>query len=185
MRITEHTALFLDRDGVLNVLRQDDYVKRPDELEILPGVKEAMGLLKERFSHTFIVTNQQGVSKGLMTEEDLHAVHKKLIDEIGEIDHIYYCTERQSAHSFNRKPNIGMALQARRDYPDIRLKESVMVGDSASDMLFGRRCGMKTVLIGETNDIALKHPNLVDYHYPTLLDFAEDISAKSGNRKTQ
>ena len=176
MKITEHTALFLDRDGVLNLLRPDDYVKRPDELEVLPGVKEALRLLKERFAHTFIVTNQQGVSKGLMTEEDLHAVHKKLIDAIGEIDHIYYCTERQSAHSFNRKPNIGMALQARRDYPDIRLKESVMVGDSASDMLFGRRAGMTTVLIGPTNDIALKHPKLVDHYYPTLLEFAKNIS---------
>ena len=168
--------MFLDRDGVLNVLRQDDYVKCPDELEVLPGVKEAIVLLKERFAHTFIVTNQQGVNKGLMTEEDLHAVHKKLIDEIGEIDHIYYCTERQSAHSFNRKPNIGMALQAKRDYPDIWLKECVMVGDSASDMLFGRRAGMTTVLIGPTNAIALKHHNLVDHYYPTLLDFARNIS---------
>lgn len=69
-----------------------------------------------------------------------------------------------------------MALQARRDYPDIRLKESVMVGDSASDMLFGRRAGMTTVLIGPTNDIALKHPKLVDHYYPTLLEFAKNIS---------
>lgn len=110
-----------------------------------------------------------------MTEDDLVAVHRKLIEEIGIIDRIYYCTELQSAHSFYRKPNIGMALQARRDYPEIRLKESVMVGDSASDMLFGRRAGMTTVLIGDTNDIALKHPKLVDHHYPTLMEFAQSI----------
>ena len=167
--------MFLDRDGVLNRLRRDDYVKCPDELEVLPGVKEAMDVLRQRFAHVFIVTNQQGVRKGLMTEEDLAAVHRKLIEEIGFIDHIYYCPELQSAHSFNRKPNIGMALQARRDYPDIRLKESVMVGDSASDMLFGRRAGMTTVLIGESNSIAIEHPNLVDYHYPTLMEFARNI----------
>ena len=164
MKITEHTALFLDRDGVLNVLRHDDYVKCPDELEVLPGVKEALELLRKWFAHIFIVTNQQGVKKGLMTEDDLVAVHRKLIEEIGIIDRIYYCTELQSAHSFYRKPNIGMALQARRDYPEIRLKESVMVGDSASDMLFGRRA-----------DIALKHPKLVDHHYPTLMEFAQSI----------
>lgn len=175
MKITEHTALFLDRDGVLNVLRHDDYVKCPDELEVLPGVKEALELLRKWFAHIFIVTNQQGVKKGLMTEEDLADVHRKLIEEIGIIDHIYYCTELQSAHSFYRKPNIGMALQARRDYPDIRLKESVMVGDSASDMLFGRRAGMTTVLIGDTNDIALKHPKLVDQYCPTLMEFAQGI----------
>ena len=175
LKITEHIALFLDRDGVLNRLRRDDYVKCPEELEVLPGVKEAMDVLREKFARVFIVTNQQGVSKGLMTEEDLTAVHKKLIEEIGTVDHIYYCTERQSAHSFYRKPNIGMALQARRDYPDIRLKESVMVGDSASDMLFGRRAGMITVLIGDSNDIALKHPKLVDHYYPTLLEFAQGM----------
>ncbi len=167
--------MFLDRDGVLNVLRHDDYVKCPDELEVLPGVKEALELLRKWFAHIFIVTNQQGVKKGLMTEDDLVAVHRKLIEEIGIIDRIYYCTELQSAHSFYRKPNIGMALQARRDYPEIRLKESVMVGDSASDMLFGRRAGMTTVLIGDTNDIALKHPKLVDHHYPTLMEFAQSI----------
>jgi HAD superfamily hydrolase (TIGR01662 family) len=175
LKITKHTALFLDRDGVLNVLRHDDYVKCPDELEVLPGVKEALELLRKWFAHIFIVTNQQGVKKGLMTEDDLVAVHRKLIEEIGIIDRIYYCTELQSAHSFYRKPNIGMALQARRDYPEIRLKESVMVGDSASDMLFGRRAGMTTVLIGDTNDIALKHPKLVDHHYPTLMEFAQSI----------
>lgn len=167
--------MFLDRDGVLNVLRHDDYVKCPDELEVLPGVKEALELLRKWFAHIFIVTNQQGIKKGLMTEDDLVAVHRKLIEEIGIIDRIYYCTELQSAHSFYRKPNIGMALQARRDYPEIRLKESVMVGDSASDMLFGRRAGMTTVLIGDTNDIALKHPKLVDHHYPTLMEFAQSI----------
>ena len=150
-------------------------MKCPEELEVLPGVKEALELMRKRFAHIFIVTNQQGVSKGLMTEEDLADVHRKLIEEIGIIDHIYYCTELQSAHSFYRKPNIGMALQARRDYPDIRLKESVMVGDSASDMLFGRRAGMTTVLIGDTNDIALKHPKLVDQYCPTLMEFAQGI----------
>jgi histidinol-phosphate phosphatase family protein len=173
MTITEHSALFLDRDGVLNRLLRNDYVKCPDELEVLPGVKDALELFRKRFAHLFIVTNQQGIGKGLMTETDLAAVHRKLLDEIGRIDHIYHCPKLHSAHSFNRKPNIGMALQARHDYPDIRLKESVMAGDSASDMLFGRRAGMTTVLIGESNEIALMHPHLVDNYFPTLIDFAD------------
>ncbi len=65
-----------------------------------------------------------------------------------------------------------MALQAKRDYPDLRLKDSIMAGDSATDMLFGRRCGMATVLIGANSDNNLRQPHLVDRHYPTLLDFA-------------
>ena len=67
-------ALFLDRDGVLNVLRHNDYVKCPDELVILPGVKEAMALLRKHYDLILIVTNQQGIGKGLMTEADLTAV---------------------------------------------------------------------------------------------------------------
>ena len=176
MKITEHTALFLDRDGVLNELRRDDYVKSPAELRVLPGVKEAIELLRGQFSHIFIVTNQQGIGKGLMTEADLAAIHSKLIEEIGPVDRIYHCPALKSDHSFNRKPNIGMALQARRDWPDVRLKECVMAGDTASDMLFGRRAGMTTVLIDETTDVARSHPTLVDYCYPTLLEFAKAVA---------
>ena len=173
MNITAQSALFLDRDGVLNVLRRDDYVKSPDELDLLPGVVEALRILKQRFCRILVVTNQQGIGKGLMTEADLTAIHCKLADETGGlIDRIYHCPDLAASHSFNRKPNIGMALQAKRDYPDLRLKDSIMAGDSATDMLFGRRCGMATVLIGANSDNNLRQPHLVDRHYPTLLDFA-------------
>ena len=166
-------ALFLDRDGVLNTLRRNDYVKSPDELEVLPGVPEAMALLRQQFGRIFIVTNQQGIGKGLMTEDDLDAIHAKLLATIGPVDRIYHCPELERAHSFRRKPNIGMALQARHDFPDIKLKESVMIGDSRTDMLFGRRCGMTTVLVGDNSDVALSDPYLVDFRYASLLDAAQ------------
>lgn len=169
-------ALFLDRDGVLNVLRHNDYVKCPDELVILPGVKEAMTLLRKHYDLILIVTNQQGIGKGLMTEADLTAVHAKLQEALGDtVDRIYHCPELERAHSFRRKPNIGMALQARRDYPGLRLKESVMVGDSMTDMLFGRRAGMQTVLVGDNSDVWQRQPHLVDRRYTTLLDYAESL----------
>ncbi len=166
-------ALFLDRDGVLNTLRRNDYVKSPDELEVLPGVPEAMALLRQQFGRIFIVTNQQGIGKGLMTEDDLDVIHAKLLAAIGSVDHIYHCPELERVHSFRRKPNIGMALQARHDFPDIKLKESVMIGDSRTDMLFGRRCGMTTVLVGDNSDVALSDPYLVDFRYASLLDAAQ------------
>ena len=169
-------ALFLDRDGVLNVLRPNDYVKCPDELELLPGVKEAMALLRKHYDLILIVTNQQGIGKGLMTEADLAAVHAKLQQELDNtVDRIYYCPELERAHSFRRKPNIGMALQARHDYPELRLKESIMVGDSMTDMLFGRRAGMQTVLVGDNSDVWQRQPHLVDRRYPTLLDYAKSL----------
>ncbi|MBQ8702892.1 MAG: HAD family hydrolase [Bacteroidales bacterium] len=169
------SALFLDRDGVLNVLRPNDYVKSPDELVMLPGVKEALDICRRRFSHLFIVTNQQGIGKGLMTEADLEAIHRKLLEAVGPVDRIYHCPDLERSHSFRRKPNIGMALQARRDYPDIRLKDSVMVGDSKTDILFGRRAGMTTVLVGCNSTVATDAPHLVDYRFPTLLDFAQNL----------
>lgn len=166
-------ALFLDRDGVLNVLRPNDYVKCPDELVLLPGVEEALDICRQKFSRIFIVTNQQGIGKGLMTESDLEGIHRKLLDAVGPIDRIYHCPELEREHSFRRKPNIGMALQARKDFPDVRLKECVMVGDSKTDMLFGRRAGMTTVLVGNNSTVATDQPYLVDYHYSSLLEFAQ------------
>ena len=168
-------ALFLDRDGVLNVLRPDDYVKCPEELEILPGTAQALELCRRHFDNIFIVTNQQGIGKGLMTEENLEAVHAKLRDTLPFIDKIYYCPALKSAHSFCRKPNIGMAVQARREHPGLRLKDCVMVGDSMTDMLFGRRAGMTTVLVGDNSNCAKEKPWLVDLKYGSLLEYSQSL----------
>lgn len=174
------TTLFLDRDGVLNQRIVDGYVTRPDDFVIIPGVLEALKIFADRFSHIFIVTNQQGIGKGLMTAADLRRVHDSFLSQVdaagGRIDRIYYCPELKSVHSFNRKPSIGMALQARRDFPGVRLKESVMVGDMKSDMLFGRRAGMTTVLVGNDDDTARTHPHLVDFSYPSLIDYAKSVA---------
>ena len=168
-------GLFLDRDGVLNVLRHNDYVKTPDELEILPGVAEALRLCRPHFDYIFIVTNQQGIGKGLMTEADLEEIHSKLLSQVPGIDGIYHCSKLERDHSFMRKPNIGMALQARREHPGLRLKDSVMVGDAMTDMLFGRRAGMTTVLVGDNSDCATAKPWLVDFCYKDLLDYARSL----------
>lgn len=172
-------ALFLDRDGVLNRRIVDAYVTKPEEFEILPGVLEALKIFADKFDQIFIVTNQQGIGKGLMSDADLKEVHdmflKKVSEAGGRIDKIYYCSALKEAHSFMRKPSIGMALQARREYPGLRLKESVMVGDMKSDMLFGRRAGMKTILVGNDDDTAHRHPHLVDYCYPSLIDYARTL----------
>lgn len=168
-------ALFLDRDGVLNVLRPHDYVKCPDELEILPGTAEALTLCRQHFDLIFVVTNQQGIGKGLMTEDDLVAIHAKLTDALPFIDKIYHCPYLESAHSLFRKPSVGMALQARREHPGLRLKDCVMVGDSMTDMLFGRRAGMTTVLVGDNSDCATEKPWLVDFRYGSLLEYARTL----------
>ena len=172
-------ALFLDRDGTLNERIIDGYVTRPEDFRVIDGVLEAMAIFAHKFDQIFIVTNQQGIGKGLMSVADLEAIHDGFLRQVeaagGRIDRIYFCQALKAEHSFMRKPSIGMALQARRDFPDVKLRQSVMVGDTESDMLFGRRAGMKTVLVGPEPEIAHKIPHLVDYYYPNLLGYARTL----------
>ena len=89
-------TLFLDRDGVINRLRPKDYVKTWEEFEFISGSVEALRILASRFRYILVVTNQRGVGRGVMTEQDLQTIHDKMLQEIrqggGRIDRIYVCT---------------------------------------------------------------------------------------------
>jgi histidinol-phosphate phosphatase family protein len=145
-------ALFLDRDGVINRRLPEDYVKTPEELSVFDYVAALLPVFKKYFDRIFIVTNQQGIGKKLMTEEDLRLVHQKMLHEIDFekklIDAIYFCPHLAQAKCTCRKPAVGMALKAKNDFPTINLGASLMVGDSSSDILFGKNAGMKTIAVG-------------------------------------
>lgn len=145
-----YDTLFLDRDGVINVLRPHDYVKSWDEFVFREGILECLAHWSSRFRHIVIVTNQRGVGRGKMTDEDLRDIHAKMQKTIeqhgGRIDRIYACTAVDEADE-RRKPNIGMALAAQREFPDIEFSRSLMIGDSPSDELFARRAGMDFLYI--------------------------------------
>jgi histidinol-phosphate phosphatase family protein len=181
--ISKAWTLFLDRDGVINQRLTNDYVKHPDNFRFLDGVGEAIKTFSQIFGRIVVVTNQQGIGRGLMTEEMLKQIHQKMIQAVqgsgGRIDGIYFCSGLAEAHPFDRKPNVGMALKARKDFPEIRFKKSIIAGDSRSDMLFGRRLGMTTVLIGESHSIAIENPSLVDYYFTSLIEMATEIKAVS------
>lgn len=138
-------TLFLDRDGVINRLRVDDYVKCVDEFEFLPGVLKALAVWSKLFKRVIVVTNQRGVGKGVMSLASLIEIHDFMKDKItkanGRLDAIYYCTALTN-EDINRKPNPGMAKQAVLDFPDIDLSASVMVGDSKSDEEFAQNAGI-------------------------------------------
>ncbi len=152
-RITPEWTLFLDRDGVINRLLVNDYVKRPDALEILPGVPETIARLNRLFKYIIVVTNQQGVGKGLMTAADLEEVHNHLRQQVeragGRLTAIYACTRRSDEPGNCRKPAPHLALRARRDYPDIDFSKSIMVGDQDTDIEFGARLGMVTIWVSD------------------------------------
>jgi histidinol-phosphate phosphatase family protein len=149
--IDESWTLFLDRDGVINEKREKDYVKNWSEFTFINGTLEALSIVSSLFRNIVVVTNQRGIGKGLMSEDELNIIHSRMVDLVlkngGRIDKIYFCPEILDT-SFCRKPNIGMAMMAKKDFPEIDFERSIMIGDSKSDMEFGKRLNMKTVLIG-------------------------------------
>lgn len=142
--------LLLDRDGTINRLRPGGYVRRWEEFEFLPRVLETLSGWAGRARRIFVVTNQRGVGKGVMTEDDLRAIHRRMCEEIvrrgGRIDGVYYCTSLTEEDG-RRKPGTGMFLDILRDYPEVRPGGCLMIGDSDSDMRFAENCGIKGVRV--------------------------------------
>ena len=172
--INKDWTLFLDRDGVINVRIIDGYVTKIDEFEFLPNVIESLKILKEKFKHIIVVTNQQGVGKGIMKFEDVEEVHRFMVQEIadneGRIDKVYFCPQLKSVPDNYRKPSPKMAYFAQNDFPDIDLSKSIMIGDMYSDVEFGINAGMKTIFIGD-NELTISP----DDRFETLYDFAKTL----------
>ena len=179
-QIDKSWSLFLDRDGVINERKMDDYVLTPADFVFREEAERSIAKLSKLFGPLVVVTNQQGIGKGLMTEHDLHAIHEKMLTGIdsagGRVDKVYFCPELKEAHSFYRKPSPGMALRAKKDFPVIRFRKSVMVGDTISDMKFGKRLKMVTVFIGEEKELISRNYKLIDYAFPGLKEFADFVS---------
>jgi D-glycero-D-manno-heptose 1,7-bisphosphate phosphatase len=174
-------TLFLDRDGVINRRLIKRYVRNWDEFEFLPGVLEAIPLLNQHFNRTVIITNQRGISLGLMTTEALELIHKELLRQIekkgGRIDKIYYCAKKYDDIPNCRKPEPFMALEAQKDFPEINFKHSVMIGDQPGDIEFGNNLGMQTVWI--PNDPGMKWVERSvkpDQVFPGLIEYARSLS---------
>ena len=150
-------TLFLDRDGVINVKLDERYVQDPSEFEFIYGAEKAISLLSTIFKRIIIVTNQQGIGKGIMTENNLNFLHDYMISELvkseGRIDKVYFCPHLVSEKCGCRKPNAGMIQQAKLDFPEINFENSYLVGDSLSDLEAGKR--MNLLAIRVDNDYTL------------------------------
>ena len=150
-------AVFLDRDGVINrKAPEGDYIKRWEEFDFLPGVAEAIKSLNENHFKVFVVTNQRGIAKGLMDEDDLQRIHARMKDELRKagavIDGIYYCPHEKDSCAC-RKPEPGMFLEAKKDFPEISFSDSFVIGDSFSDMEAGNKLSCKCILIAQSHRV--------------------------------
>ncbi len=153
-------SLFLDRDGVINVRKMNGYILTVDEFQFLPNVSESIAYFSAVFQHVFVVTNQQGIAKGLMSERNLLDIHDYMCNQIrensGNISACYFAPELKSELNSLRKPNPGMALQAQSDFPAVDFEKSIMVGDTDSDIKFGKNLGMKTVRVKTVEPIGIE-----------------------------
>ena len=172
-------TLFLDRDGVINDEKQMAYINTWEEFNFYTGVTAAIKIFTKKFGLIFIVTNQRGVGKGVTRSEDLEIIHYNMMEAIeqdgGKIDKIYYCTDIEN-ESPNRKPNPGMGLQAKKDFPQIEFSKSVMVGNTMGDMEFGRNLNIEVNIFLSTTypDILVPHP-LIDLVFPDLISVAKAL----------
>jgi D-glycero-D-manno-heptose 1,7-bisphosphate phosphatase len=171
-------TLFLDRDGVINRDKPNSYIFSWSEFSFYDGVLDSLAYFNKIFCRILVVTNQRGVGRGLMSEADLILIHQNMLDAVqrakGRIDKIYYCITNED-NDPNRKPNPGMAFQARKDFPEIAFSKAIVVGNNISDMQFGRNAGMHTVFLKTTiPDITLPHPD-IDLAFDSLADFAKAL----------
>ncbi|MEO7394544.1 MAG: HAD-IIIA family hydrolase [Chitinophagaceae bacterium] len=171
-------TIFLDRDGVINEDKVGSYIFNADEFVFMKGAPELFKKLAEKFGHIIVVTNQRGVGRGLMSQDDLTTIHKKMtmaVSDVGsKIDNIYFASSENNNDPL-RKPNPGMAFMAIRDFPSINFSKSIMVGNKHSDMLFGKNAGMYTVFLATTNpEVQFPHPD-IDLRFDLLQDFVKAL----------
>ena len=174
-------TLFLDRDGVIDVDKENSYIFTVDEFVFLDGVLDSVKKLNDLFGLIVMATNQKGIGKGLMTVEDLNNIHAYMLKEInahgGRIDKIYFATDLDDKSPY-RKPQSGMALHAQKDFPQIFFQKSIMVGNRLTDMQFGRNVGMHTVFLSTTNpEVPFPHP-LIDERFDSLNSFVQSLNAQ-------
>ena len=137
-------VVFLDRDGVINKLRKNDYIKSYDEFKFLPGVIEGIKYINKKNYLIIIITNQACIGKSIITEKKLNSIHTEMKKNIKSknnayVDDIYYSPYYRYSHNIkyrlneiDRKPNPGMLIKAVNKW-NINTKKSIFIGDSLTD----------------------------------------------------
>jgi D-glycero-D-manno-heptose 1,7-bisphosphate phosphatase len=156
----KNKALFLDRDGTVNV--EKNYVYRIEDFEFREGIFELVYDFFKRGYLIFVITNQAGIARGLYTQEAFHILNDWMVDQFREhgitISKVYFCPHHPD---FNgecdcRKPKPGMILKAKEQF-NLELKNSFLIGDKISDIQAGLNAGIGTnYLIGETGKVKLE-----------------------------
>jgi D-glycero-D-manno-heptose 1,7-bisphosphate phosphatase len=142
-------AIFADRDGT--VIEDVSYIADPAQVKLVTGAAAALAALRDQGFRLVLVSNQSGIGRGLVTEEQARAVHDRFVSELGRhgirLDDVRYCPHAPGDGCVCRKPLPGLLVESSRDL-GIDLGRSYMVGDKPSDVEAGRRAGCITILLG-------------------------------------
>jgi len=151
MALNANKAVFLDRDGTL--IQEKDYLSRPEDVVIFPGVGAALSRLLQAGFRLFIVSNQSGVGRGYFTLNDVERVNQRLLDELAlqkvSFDKIYIAPEAPGTPSRGRKPSPQFLFDARDEF-GVSLHESFMIGDKLIDLECGWNAGLKKSILVRT-----------------------------------
>ena len=143
-------AVFLDRDGTL--IDDVGYLSDPEDVRLVPGAADALRALRGDGLALVVVSNQSGIGRGLTTQEEADAVHRRFLEELERtdagIDAAYYCPHTPEDGCLCRKPLPGLILDAAREL-ELDLERSTMVGNSDVDVAAGEAAGTRTILLGE------------------------------------
>jgi D-glycero-D-manno-heptose 1,7-bisphosphate phosphatase len=173
-QVLGRSAVFLDRDGVINENRPD-HVLSWSQFRVLPGVAEAIRKLNHEGVPVFVITNQASVGRGLLSQENLDDIHSRMVRVLASagarIETVYTCPHRPEDQCECRKPKPGLLEFAARSH-GLDLSRSFVVGDAATDIQAGRACGCRTILVltGRGRAQLAEKPDPPDY---VALDLAE------------
>jgi D-glycero-D-manno-heptose 1,7-bisphosphate phosphatase len=139
-------AVFVDRDGTL--IHDADYCSNPTQVQLFPGVAQALARLKAKRYKIIVITNQSGIGRGFFTVDQYRAVEAEVSRQLGDnlIDATYFCPDVPDQPSEYRKPAPGMIFQAAREH-DVDLARSFLIGDREIDAECGRHSGVRTIRV--------------------------------------
>ncbi len=166
-------AIFLDRDGVINKKSESGYITCWKDFVFLPGAIEGIKKMYDDGYLLFIVTNQQCIGKGLITEEDLQHIHLKMLEKLSSykiyVKKIYFCPHLESDNCSCRKPKTGMVEKAFDEFPEIDIKKSFIIGDDLKDIEMGEKSGLNTILINKNRRIISSYQRYTSLYKPDFI----------------
>jgi D-glycero-D-manno-heptose 1,7-bisphosphate phosphatase len=172
----EGWTIFLDRDGT--VIYDTEYPSDPQHVRLLPGAGEALAQLQQQGFHLILISNQSGIGRGLITEDQALQVHRQVLASLAQcgvwIDAAYYCRHGPEEGCICRKPMPGLLLRAAAEL-GLDLSRAFMIGDKSSDIEAGRRAGCRTILLTTTleRDVCDLQPKATAIDWSQVVQYVE------------